>query len=135
MVMKSWDKKDICLLSTIHNSEQGDTKKKDKDGNTIKKPKLVLDYNDTMGGVDRMDQLLHDYPTTRKRGKKYYKGIFFHLLDISIWNAFILYQKKWRTKGSFRFLQDSGREADWKASFQQCLKREDDLAYILDPCD
>ncbi|CAD1481282.1 unnamed protein product, partial [Heterotrigona itama] len=29
----------------------------------------------------------------RKRGKKYYKKIFFHLLDLALWNAFVLYEK------------------------------------------
>ena len=93
MVMKWRDKKDICLLSTVHNPEKVRTDKIGKDGNNIVKPKVVVDYNDTMGGVDRLDQHLHDYPVTRKRGKKYYKKIFFHLLDISIYNAFVLYQK------------------------------------------
>ncbi|GFT74924.1 piggyBac transposable element-derived protein 4 [Nephila pilipes] len=57
-----------------------------------KKPKVVMEYNNTMGGVDRMDQHLTNYPVTKKRGKKY-KKIFFHLLDISLWNVFVLYQK------------------------------------------
>lgn len=93
MVMKWQDKRDICLLSTVHNAEKAATSKADKDGNVISKPKLVIYYNDTMGGVDRLDQHLHDYPIIRKRGKKYYKKIFFHLLDISIWNAHVLYKK------------------------------------------
>jgi hypothetical protein len=44
-------------------------------------------------GVDRLDQQLHDYPIARKRGKKYYKKVFFHFLDISLWNSFVLYKK------------------------------------------
>lgn len=93
MVLKWKDKKDVALLSTIHNNEFKTTDKLDKDGNIIKKPIVVIDYNDTMGGVDRMDQRIHDYAITRKRGKKYYKKIFFHLLDVCIFNSFILYQK------------------------------------------
>lgn len=93
MAMKWKDKKDVCLLSTIHNTHQENTSKTANDGTQIKKPKVVIDYNDTMGGVDRLDQHLHDYPTTRKRGKRYYKKIFFHLVDISVWNSFVLYQK------------------------------------------
>ena len=37
-----------------------------------KKPKVAMEYN-TMGGVDRIDLHLTNYPVTKKRGKKYYK--------------------------------------------------------------
>ncbi|KAG8237778.1 hypothetical protein J437_LFUL017329 [Ladona fulva] len=56
------------------------------------KPPVVIDYNHTMGGVDWVDQL-SDYPLPRERSKKYYKKIFFHLVDLSVWNSFILYKK------------------------------------------
>lgn len=88
--MKWKDKKDISLLSTIHSLEIVDTEKR---GEIKKKPKCVVDYNDTMGGVDRVDQHLADYALPRKRGKKYYKKIFFHLLDLALWNSYILYCK------------------------------------------
>lgn len=38
----------------MHNTEK-------KDGAVISKPKLVIDYNDTMGAVYCLDQNLHDY--------------------------------------------------------------------------
>ena len=60
---------------------------------TVKKPKVVCDYNHTMGRVDNVDQQLVDYPIPRKRGKKYYKKIFFYLMDIAVWNDFILHQE------------------------------------------
>lgn len=77
MVMKWQDKRDICLLSTVHNTEKAPTNKTDKDGNVISKPKVVIDYNETMGGVDRLDQHLHDYPIIRKRGKNIIKKYSF----------------------------------------------------------
>lgn len=105
MTLKWKDKKDVCLLSTIHSSDMVETTKTDKDGAKICKPQLVVDYNNTMGGVDKLDQHLHDYPVTRKRGKKYYKKIFFHLLDICVWNSFILYQKNGGMKSHLDFRQ------------------------------
>jgi len=48
-------------LSTAHNPEKVPTAKKDKEGNVIMKPKLVVNYNNTVGRVDRLDQHLHDY--------------------------------------------------------------------------
>ncbi|GFY54124.1 hypothetical protein TNIN_79361 [Trichonephila inaurata madagascariensis] len=38
------------------------------------KPKVVHDYNNTMGGVEKVDQHLTGYPVARKRGQ-------FHQLD------------------------------------------------------
>ena len=45
-----------------------------------------------MGGVDRVDQGLCN-SLLRKRGKKYFKKLFSHLLELTIWNAFIFYNK------------------------------------------
>ena len=103
MVMKWKDKRDICLLSTVHNTETIATHKKDADGNEIFKLKLVVDYNHTMGGVDRLDQHIQHYEITRKRGKKYYKKIFFHFLDIALWNSFVLYKKKGRKMDNLQY--------------------------------
>ena len=72
-VLRWKDKKDVNLLSTIHNAEIVNVEKR---GVVKSKPKLVLEYNNTMGGVDKVDQHLTDYPVPRKRGKKYYKKIF-----------------------------------------------------------
>ena len=43
------DKKDVSLLSTIHNAEMVEVERR---GVTTEKPKAVMDYNNTMGGVD-----------------------------------------------------------------------------------
>ena len=61
--------------------------------NTIKKkPSSVIVYNKTMGGVDDVDKILEPYATSRK-SMKWYKKIFFHLLDISVYNSFNIYIK------------------------------------------
>lgn len=90
MAIQWKDKKDVTLLSSVHNCAMKSVVKR---GKRKDKPVVVVDYNDTMGGVDRVDQHLADYPIPRKRGKKYYKKIFFHLLELSIWNSFVLYNK------------------------------------------
>ncbi|GIY54827.1 uncharacterized protein CDAR_465781 [Caerostris darwini] len=81
-VLRWSDKKYVSLLSSIHTAKK------------VIKPAVVMDYNLTMGGVDRADQALVCYPTTRKRQKRYYITIFRHLLDMAIWNAFILRKKQ-----------------------------------------
>ena len=54
---------------------------------------MVLDYNNTMGGVDKADQEQTYYPVMRKQQKRYYKKIFHHLLEQCLWNAFVLFMK------------------------------------------
>ncbi|XP_067140272.1 piggyBac transposable element-derived protein 4-like isoform X1 [Centruroides vittatus] len=91
MILKWQDKRAVTLLSTFHNPVK--VTKKMPNGSAQSKPQVVFDYNNTMGGVDRLDQHLHDYPVMRKAGKKWYKKIFFHLVDICLYNAFVLYKK------------------------------------------
>ena len=54
MILKWQDKNTVCLLSTVHNATTKVVKS--RCGKEVVKPKLVCDYNDTMGGVDRSDQ-------------------------------------------------------------------------------
>lgn len=90
-VFKWQDKKPLCMLSTIHGTGSADIM---HNGNIIKKPVAVLDYNSSMGGVDLSDQCLSYYRITRAQQRKYYKKIFKHLLDQAVWNSFVLFKKK-----------------------------------------
>lgn len=54
------DKKDLALLTTIHNTEMKEISS--KIGMKKKKTVVVISYNDIMGGVDRIDQKLSSYP-------------------------------------------------------------------------
>ncbi|KAJ4446148.1 hypothetical protein ANN_12841 [Periplaneta americana] len=78
------DKKDVVLLSTIHSAEMVVIK-------DDLKPKMVIDYNNSMGRVDKVDQHLAAYPVPRNSGKRYYKKIFFNLLELPLWNSYVLY--------------------------------------------
>lgn len=92
MVCMKWhDKKDVTLISTCHDVSFQEVTP--KHGPTKLKPTIVLDYNKTMGGVDRSDQQMGSYTVMRKQQKKYYKKIFRHLLDQCLFNAFVLYKK------------------------------------------
>ena len=46
-----------------------------------------------MSGVDRLDQMIAYYPFTRKT-TKWPKKVFFYLLEVSLWNSFVLYKAK-----------------------------------------
>ena len=90
MVLKWKDKKDIYMISTIHDASTTNVGTQE----TPKvKPQVCCDYNDTMGGVDLSDAFLSNYPSARKRLKKYYQKQFRHILDMAVLNAHILYKK------------------------------------------
>jgi len=55
------------------------------------KPEIILEYNKNKGAVDKLDMQISFSETTRKT-KKWYKKLFYHILDVSVYNAYILYQ-------------------------------------------
>ena len=54
-------------------------------------PCLVDFYNQHMGGVDKSDQMLTSYEIEGKRVKKWYKKVFHHLVNQSVFNAHIVH--------------------------------------------
>jgi hypothetical protein len=64
--MKWENRKDICLISTIHD-EMVPIRVQRQD---VEKSKVVTDYNSRMGDVDLSDGYLTSYRSTRKRLKK-----------------------------------------------------------------
>jgi hypothetical protein len=81
----------VHVLTTKNRNTVGPTKKKDANGDFIKKPTCVLDYNKEMGGVDKVDQQLHQLHVLRK-SYKWYKKIFLRILLQSSLNAHKLYR-------------------------------------------
>ena len=53
-------------------------------------PVIIKQYNKYMGGVDKSDQYLA-YHNILRRTVRYWKTPFYHLVDVAIVNAFILY--------------------------------------------
>lgn len=92
LAMKWVDKRDVCMLTTKHGPTMTVTNKQDRDGNQIIKPTCVLDYNAHMGGVDTSDQMVKYYNFTRKTLKWWVK-LFFHLINLAVTNAYLLYRK------------------------------------------
>lgn len=94
--MKWKDKRSVLLLSNFHDPTVLQTaKRKQKDG-SIKEiicPKLVCDYNQNMGFVDKADMLKSIYEIDRK-SKKWWHRIFWYLLDLSLLNAFIIFSQR-----------------------------------------
>jgi len=81
------DKRDIGTLTNIHDPPSKDNFR-DEHRNAIK-PAIVADYNRHMGYVDKADRMANSY-TASRRTWNWTKKLFFHLLDMTILNSFIL---------------------------------------------
>ena len=73
------DKRALRFLSSI-SSPQIDNRK----------PLVINEYNSGMPGVDLADQKRHGRIIARKRLKRWYKKVFYHLLDVALVNAHII---------------------------------------------
>ncbi|MGL5707887.1 MAG: transposase [Aeromonas sp.] len=92
-IFKSNKKKDVRMISSIHNADLIDTGKKDrKTGNTIFKPKCIMDYNQFMKGVDRADQFLSYYPIYDRKTIKWTKKVALYLINCALFNSFRVYE-------------------------------------------
>ena len=69
----------------------------------------MLDYNKNKTGVVRSDQMLSYYTFSRKT-VKWWKKLFFHLLDLAVVNAHILYKKSSKGKMSLEIFYENVAE-------------------------
>lgn len=92
------DKRDVLVLSTCHKFDM--TTVKNRKGVEHQKPNVVADYNANMSGIDRADQMISYYSTPRKTIRWYLK-LFFHLMDVALWNSHFLYKKATGKKISY----------------------------------
>lgn len=65
--------------------------KKEKKMLKVQRPFAVKLYNQHMGGVDQMDQMVAAYPH-RRRNRRWYIRVFFHFVDVAVVNAWFLYR-------------------------------------------
>jgi len=89
-VLKWRDKRNVTMVSTYHSA---DTQGVSNKGKEIEKLLCVIDYNHNMGGVNFKDQLLHMYMVKRKKMTKWYLKLFKRLLNSTVLNSFVVYNK------------------------------------------
>lgn len=96
--VKWMDRKAVCFLSSVHSPRKVSTVlRRQRNGARIEVgcPEVVKAYNQTMGGVDKFDQLRECYAIGR-RSVKWWHRIFYYLVDLSIVNGFAM----WKVKSS-----------------------------------
>ncbi|KAM9322166.1 piggyBac transposable element-derived protein 4-like [Pholidichthys leucotaenia] len=110
------DTRDVSMCSTLHTAHSGETvsrRVKSVHGKwavkTIPVPPCVKDYNRCMGGVDLSDALIEYYKVLHK-SQKWYKGFFYHFMDIAIVNAYILHKTLAAGNGEKPLSQKAFRE-------------------------
>lgn len=62
-----------------------------KTGRQIMKPVCVQDYNENMGAIDLVD-MQSSFTECIRKTIKWYKKLFFHMVDVASINAFHLYK-------------------------------------------
>ncbi|XP_067088064.1 piggyBac transposable element-derived protein 4-like [Osmerus mordax] len=75
--------KNVVLMSTLHRDDR-------ICGQEHQKPEIIMDYNASKGGVDNMDKLVTAY-SCKRRTLRWPLVIFFDMLDISAYNAFVIW--------------------------------------------
>ena len=88
------DRRDVFLLSTAHNQSVTSVMKRPKGSREkvpVVCPTCVQDYNLYMGGVDLSDQYLNYYSLTQRRTLKWWKKVFWRMIDITILNSWIIF--------------------------------------------
>lgn len=87
------DKRDVYVLSTLHRDEVEEVPRQGPGGvtETISKPRIITDYNEFMSGVDIADQYMV-YCACGRKSMKWYKRVFWWLLDHATLNAYIIFR-------------------------------------------
>lgn len=99
--------KNVVLMSTLHRDGR-------ICGQEHQKPEIIMDYNATKGGVDNMDKLVTAY-SCKRRTLRWPLVIFFDILDISAYNAFVIWRalNPERNRGKLQrrrlFLEELGK--------------------------
>ena len=88
LALKWRDKQEVMMLSTIHEPQMKYT---ERHNSRVQKPVSVLDYNLNSHAIDKVDMQISFVACLRKT-VKWYRKLFFHMLDLSVFNSYLLYK-------------------------------------------
>ena len=127
LAMQWLDNKIVSLLTTIENANDSElVERKTKNGGVwstrrVTQPKAIASYNQYMNAVDRSDQILATNNVLRKC-MKWWKTLFFHLIDIAVVNSFTLFREHQAQSPDVEALQ---RSSDYSlAHFREEIVRQ-----------
>jgi len=127
LALQWFDNKVVSMLTTAENANDCvRVERKSKTGGVwrtvvVQQPQAIASYNQYMNAVDRSDQILATNNVLRKC-KRWWKTLFFHLIDIAVVNSFILFREH---QTQFPDVQQLQRTADYSlASFREELVRQ-----------
>lgn len=89
------------MLTSYHNRTTEVVTRREKNRNqveTVNKPALIVDCNKMMRGVDTDDHYVSSYYMFARKSKKWWRKLFFGLLDIPVVNSFLLYNMDLQNK-------------------------------------
>ncbi|KAM3842484.1 piggyBac transposable element-derived protein 4-like [Diretmus argenteus] len=96
MVLAWRDKRIVRMISTFHQDDMKTVAVREK-GQSVRipqlKPACIVEYNQFMNGVDRLDQKIAYYPFMRKTAKWSSKFVTY-LMQIAMSNAFTLFKAR-----------------------------------------
>lgn len=82
-------RKPVVIVSTY--AVKSESEVTNKSGKVTTKPDIIHDYNFSMNGCDRSDQMLSYYNNFNRRTVKWWKRLFMWCIEITQVNAFILH--------------------------------------------
>lgn len=91
LIIKWLDRREVYMLTTLVPDTVVNTGKLYRNEEPVKKPNCVMKYNECMGSIDKTDMLLSSVECVRKT-LKWYKKIFFHMIDLSLLNSYSVYK-------------------------------------------
>lgn len=123
------DNQCVTVLSTCYPGHIDSTarrRSKDQSGSyvaiDVPLPSAIKHYNQSMGGLDLSDQLI-GYHLVLRQTKRYWKTLLYHLIEVSLTNAFVLY--KWQCAGNSQkpSTENSFRDSLVLAIIEYCTSR------------
>ena len=85
---------------------------------------MIEKYNKYMGGVDKSDQFLR-YHSSLRRATRYWKTLFYHMLDVAVTNAFVIYNWHLMEKGVKAISENKFRDALVLQLLAKCRHQSD----------
>ena len=96
-LVKYHDRSIVYLLSSLGTDEKVAVQNRRRRDQETEKPQIVDMYNKFMGGVDLADQMV-SYRNVSTKTLKWWKKLFFHVINFAIMNAYILYKMRYNQK-------------------------------------